>query len=68
MTKSWLFRHWKTTNITLLLSKMAHDLVNDLKLGLSTLKEILSTVLPDLMRVGWRVATEMLNSFRTKNS
>lgn len=47
---------------------MAHDLVNDLKLGLSTLKEILSTVLPDLMRVGWRVATEMLNSFRTKNS
>lgn len=60
--------HWKMTNVTLLSSNVARDLVSNFKQGSSVLKEILSTVLPDLMRGEGKDVTEMPNSFRTMNS
>lgn len=66
--ESQFSNHWKTTNITLLPSKVAHDLVGNFKWDSSALKEILSTVLPDLMRVEGRDVTEMPDSLRIKNS
>lgn len=59
LMESQFSNHWKMTNVTLLASKVAHDLVSNFKRGSSALKEILSTVLPDLMRVEGRDVTEM---------
>jgi len=66
--ESQFSNHWIMTNITLLSSKVAHDSASNFKQGSSTLQEILSTVLPDLMRVEGRDVPKMPNSFRTKNS
>ena len=69
LMESQFSNHWKMTNISMLSSKVAHDLVSNFKWGSPALKEILSTVLPDLMRVEGRDDTECLThlGLRTVN-